>query len=190
MDTVTAEHSYSYVKRGTPPPYRIDQTFAMNTPSSVMYAFQDYYDNWIEDLAIRLTNNIRQFNNVSGQSPSYGGVAYSTEQVFSVRWVWLILPVVLMLLSLILLAMTAYTTHDNGVEHWKNDALPLLHTSIDPEIPARARRPEDMAEEYVTLLRSTEDSSLVKAEAYESYPSRGTLAWRDMKEKVSLVFHW
>ncbi|KAF4556796.1 Hypothetical protein D9617_1g086780 [Elsinoe fawcettii] len=175
-----------WIKVGPLPPYATDDIGFENIPSRTMYNVSDL-DKWVDQLAIRLTNNIRQYNNVSVQDENYDGMAYAQEQVFEIRWFWLILPLALMLLSVLLLAATAWVTHDRGVEHWKNDALPLLYTSVDPGILEHSRRPEDMAKEYVTLLRTTEDSALLRSEPYEDYPKHRPTVWKSFKINASQV---
>jgi len=91
--------------------------------------------NHMERLATALTNVLRSSN--SGR-PVYGE-AYCTQAYVKVRWLWLILPIGLLLLSLIFLISTIVKTgQGNGeVGVWKTSAIATLLYGLPDDMQAK-----------------------------------------------------
>ena len=57
------------------------------------------------------------------------GVAYTNQTIVKVRWVWLVLPAILMSMSWMLLASTVLTTMRSNLQVWKSNPLALMFHS-------------------------------------------------------------
>lgn len=120
------------------------------------------YSAWIENAAMSITNAMRRTGEVDRIAHLYAGTAFAPEQFYDIRFWWLIFPAALIALSTLLLGLTIWTTHQLQVEHWKNDALALLYTSVDPGILYSSPQPRDLADHKVTLIRSEGSAVLRK----------------------------
>lgn len=91
--------------------------------------------NHMDRLATALTNGIRSSRN----SKQMYGVAYHTEAYVSVRWVWLILPIGLLVLSAVFLISTIVTTAKGGndVGVWKTSAIATLLYGLPDDMQAK-----------------------------------------------------
>ncbi|KAF2226859.1 hypothetical protein BDZ85DRAFT_278776 [Elsinoe ampelina] len=147
---------------GPRPPYTIDQMDFDSPRAARMYRTSDL-DRWIRNAAISLTNFIRANGNATDFGTSYQGMARSVEQRYQIRRRWLVFPISVAFLSTVLLIATIIVTYTSGVEHWKNDALPLLYTTIEPDVLKRSRRPEDLAKEKLIWVRSKAASTYIRA---------------------------
>ena len=94
--------------------------------SDVIHALYDTkdYSKRIENLAISMTNNIRQQND-SGSSP-FSGLAFKTETYVKVRWAWFAYPTTVVALSLLYLIGTITETTYRDVLIWKSSNLAML----------------------------------------------------------------
>lgn len=94
--------------------------------SDVIHALYDTkdYSKRVENLAISMTNNIRQQND-SGLSP-FSGVAFKTETYVNVRWAWFSYPATVLVLSLLYLIGTIIETTRRDVAIWKSSNLAML----------------------------------------------------------------
>lgn len=79
----------------------------------------------IDNLAISMTNNIRQ-QNESVSSPEWRGTAWESQTYVHVRWAWFAFPTALVVLSLALLVGTIIETRYREVLIWKSNNLALL----------------------------------------------------------------
>ena len=102
-------------------------------------------DKWIKKVATSLTNAIRADKTTDPDQHAtleakhdafYGGQAYQLG--YSVRWPWIILPVVLVVWSLIILATTMIKTARSPVRAWKGSPLAVLFMDVDDEIKKTA----------------------------------------------------
>lgn len=78
----------------------------------------------IENLAISMTNKIREQNN-SGSSPAKG-TTWKTETYIHVRWPWFIFPSALLIFSLLFLFGAIVETSYCKVMVWKSNNIALL----------------------------------------------------------------
>ena len=93
----------------------------------------------MERLAIALTNTLRSSNS----SELVLGKAYYTEAYVSVQWVWLILPISLLFLSLVFLVSTIIKTGREDAAQvgvWKTSAIAALFYGL----------PDDMQEKITS----------------------------------------
>ena len=79
----------------------------------------------MDNLAISMTNNIRQQND-SVSSPEWEGTAWTSQTYVHVRWGWFAFPVTLIVLSSALLFGTIIETWYRNVMVWKSNNLALL----------------------------------------------------------------
>ena len=102
-------------------------------------------DKWIKKVATSLTNAIRADKTrdpdhhatlEAKHDAFYGGQAYQLG--YSVRWPWIILPVVLVVWSLIMLATTMIKTARSPVGAWKGSPLAVLFMDVDDQIKKTA----------------------------------------------------
>ena len=91
-------------------------------------------DVWIKNVALSMTNALREFN--SAPDDLYNGTGYQLG--IQVRWRWIILPAVLVLSSLLILIVTIVKTARSPVQAWKGSPLALLFTDVDQDIRKRA----------------------------------------------------
>ena len=94
--------------------------------SDVIHAIYDTrdYSKRIENLAISMTNNIRQQNG-SGSGP-FNGQAWKTETYVKVRWAWFAYPATVIALSLLYLVGTITETTYRDALTWKSSNLAML----------------------------------------------------------------
>ena len=102
-------------------------------------------DKWIKNVATSLTNAIRADKTTDPDQHAtleakydafYGGQAYQLG--YSVRWPWIILPVVLVVWSLIMLATTMIKTARSPVGAWKGSPLAVLFMDVEDQIKKTA----------------------------------------------------
>ncbi|KAH7350468.1 hypothetical protein BKA66DRAFT_599733 [Pyrenochaeta sp. MPI-SDFR-AT-0127] len=92
----------------------------------------------MERLALAMTNVIR--SSVSKEMVS--GEAYSREKFVSIKWEWLIFPLLLLLLSFIFLISTIIKTSKNAATGvWKTSAMPTLIYSLPKETQSHLAAP-------------------------------------------------
>ena len=94
--------------------------------SDVIHALYETtnYSHRIENLAISMTNNIRQQKD--GSSSPYEGLAYKTETYVKVRWAWFAYPATLVVASLLYLLGTIVETTYRDVSIWKSNNMVML----------------------------------------------------------------
>jgi hypothetical protein len=94
------------------------------------------WDGWgdmeqlVSNLAQSMTNNIRQ-TSPAASYPMYTGTAYREVVLVYVRWVWLLLPIALVLCSIVFLISSILQTRSARVNAWKSSALALLFSGVD-----------------------------------------------------------
>ena len=94
--------------------------------SDVIHALYETmnYTKRMENLAISMTNNIRQQND-SGSMP-LSGLAFRTESYVKVRWAWFSYPAALVVLSLAYLLGTIIESTYREASIWKSNILVTL----------------------------------------------------------------
>jgi hypothetical protein len=94
-----------------------------------MYA--DDIDKWWARLAKSLTNNVRMNGQLRQEEHDrYNGIAWTEVVHIEVRWLWLIFPASLVLLSAIFLVATMIASWQSGLKPWKSFILPVLYTRL------------------------------------------------------------
>lgn len=79
-----------------------------------------------------MTNNIRMNGYLENEeSDRYAGIAWTTIVYIEVRWLWLIFPATLVLLSMIFLVATMVASRQGGLRPWKSFILPVLYTRLE-----------------------------------------------------------
>ena len=98
--------------------------------------YWDYYqyatglETAMSDLATAMTVAFRSFN---GATP-VRGVAFSFESYVHVRWGWIALPVVVVLLAAVFLGAAVWQSWRGRVGVWKSSALAVLFCGVDEGI--------------------------------------------------------
>ncbi|KAI9051366.1 hypothetical protein LZ554_004413 [Drepanopeziza brunnea f. sp. 'monogermtubi'] len=100
-------------------------------------------DPWVKRLALSMTNNLR----TNPGSPStdttrsfYAGTSYHNQLFFRIRWVWLALPIFLVIASLLFLIGSIVRSARSGLEVFKGSPLALLFSDIDGRIKEKIAR--------------------------------------------------
>ena len=109
--------------------------------SDVIHALYDTrnYSKRIGNLAMSMTNNIRQQND-SGSNP-LSGTALETETYVKVRWAWFSYPAALIVLSLVYLLGTIIETTHRDILIWKSSNLAMLFHGRSLEMNKSDRGP-------------------------------------------------
>jgi hypothetical protein len=96
------------------------------------WVYADDFDQWWARLTKSMTNNIR-LNGVllSEETDRYNGVAWTEVTYTKVRWLWLVFPAALVLLSIIFLVATMVASWQSGLRPWKSFILPVLYTRLE-----------------------------------------------------------
>lgn len=95
-------------------------------------------DSWIKNLAGSLTNVIRSSNVElsDGSNLYYRGTAYHLG--YEVRWVWITLPAILLVMSALILFTIMIQTATSPVQAWKASPLTLLFMDVDFNLRRKA----------------------------------------------------
>ena len=91
-------------------------------------------DSWIKNVADSMSNAVR--TTTPATSDIYNGTGYQLG--IRVRWLWIILPAVLVVSSLMILIAAIIKTERNPVYAWKGSPLVLLFMDVDRDIRKRA----------------------------------------------------
>jgi len=95
-----------------------------------MYA--DDFDKWWARLTKSMTNNIRLNGILITEEPDrYRGISWMEVTYTKVRWLWLIFPTALVLLSMVFLVATMVASWHSGLKPWKSFVLPVLYTRLE-----------------------------------------------------------
>ena len=94
--------------------------------SDIIHALYDTtnYSHRIENLAISMTNNIRQQHD--GNSSPFEGLAFKTETYVKVRWAWFSYPAFVIAISLLYLIGTIIETTYRKIPIWKSNNMVML----------------------------------------------------------------
>ncbi|KAI0973611.1 hypothetical protein F4678DRAFT_406196 [Xylaria arbuscula] len=127
-------NSYVSIYSNTTSPYRYGTPgdFAFNLIEG-LYRNSDNLQNWTLNMAQALTNNFGTILPAT-QTDQYDGVAYSEQLYFNIRWYWISLPVVVLILSYTFLAMTIEQTRRIAVQPWKGDVLVMAFADVDTDV--------------------------------------------------------
>ena len=134
----------SATRSPSPAPIAVNFTVGISSgptyfASDIVQTFYwDYYeyatglDTAMSDLATAMTVAFRSFN---GAVP-VRGVAYSFESYVHVRWAWITLPVLVVVLAAAFLASAVWQSRRGRVGVWKSSALAVLFCGIDDRVRA------------------------------------------------------
>jgi hypothetical protein len=143
-----------------------------------MYA--DDIDKWWARLAKSLTNNVRMNGHLRQEEHDrYTGIAWTEVVHIEVRWLWLIFPASLVLLSTIFLVATMIASWQSGLKPWKSFILPVLYTRLEEGLQ------EEWKQEYMdagnslaevkdrwTSLDSTDDAWVFRHVTKDSFKAK------------------
>ncbi|OQO12338.1 hypothetical protein B0A48_02980 [Cryoendolithus antarcticus] len=88
----------------------------------------------IADLHDTTYNLTARNSEYAALNPSFSVDAWVETTYIRVRWAWLALPSVLGILSAGFLAVTMITTERQGIEPWKNRAMPVLCARVENDL--------------------------------------------------------
>ena len=93
------------------------------------------YTHRFENVATAMTNYMRTQSTTGHGTPQFLGDTHSEEVYIHIRWFWLILPLVLLLLSVLLLLGTIIDSAHHHLPSWKVSILPiLLHKMVEEKV--------------------------------------------------------
>ncbi|KAF9741584.1 hypothetical protein PMIN02_004195 [Paraphaeosphaeria minitans] len=112
----------------------------------------------VENLATAMTNQMRNWGNTTAW-----GKSFSEETFIEVRWVWLILPITVLVLTLLFLLGTMRRTYieSDRVGVWKNSAIVTLLYGLPDELQWKLtdlqhyKKPQSRAKELNVRLLPT-----------------------------------
>lgn len=87
----------------------------------------------MRDLAISMTVAMRSFMGVA----PHAGLAHSWESFVYVRWAFITLPIVVVVLTALFLGLTVWRTQRTGTRLWKSSALAVLLHGLDSDTRER-----------------------------------------------------
>lgn len=94
----------------------------------------------MQALAMSMTHLLRTQKTLANGTSTAKGLAWSSMTYVHVRWMWLILPAVLLALTLVFLIGTILMSAASGVAIWKSSTLALLQIRlVDDETQGAAR---------------------------------------------------
>ena len=96
----------------------IDAGFYWNGPHAI--------NETMANVADAMTNAIRGLSDLR-----YEGTASTVESFIKVTWLWLLLPLIMLILAIAFLALTMRQSHVSDVPHWRNSALAVMEHGID-----------------------------------------------------------
>lgn len=95
----------------------------------------------INGLASSVTKQIRDCDRDLSKGVRYvAGNSFRTEPFLRVRWIWLVVPFVVVLLAMIFLVATIVRTSRDGLPVWKTSSLAAVFQGLDVH---KNRQPDD-----------------------------------------------
>lgn len=92
-------------------------------------------DDWIQQLATSLTNQLRSLGNSSSDiDPQYLGNVYGMVAYIHIRWAWLTMPIAMIVTSSVFLCITIVRTAQAQIPAWKGSPLNTLFCRVDDEL--------------------------------------------------------
>jgi hypothetical protein len=118
------------------------------------WVYADDFDKWWARLAKSMTNNIRMNGFlVSEEAERYRGVAWTEVTCTKVRWLWLIFPAALVLLSVVFLVATMVASWHSGLRPWKSFILPVLYTRLEDGLQEEWRQEHAQGTSLLTEVK-------------------------------------
>lgn len=106
------------------------------------------------------------------------GTSWTVQTQLHVRWTWIILPVLLIILTIIFLTMTALQSRRRRLDIWKSSTIPLLCSQLHPNIQQKIKavgdpmQTEDIASRVyvrsVRILKSENTGDAWRLDAHDS----------------------
>ncbi len=96
----------------------VDAGFFWNGPHAI--------NETMANVAIAMTNAIRGLSDLR-----YEGTASTMKSFIQVSWLWLLLPLIMLILAIAFLALTMRQSHVADVPHWRNSALAVMEHGLD-----------------------------------------------------------
>ncbi|KAF2807923.1 uncharacterized protein BDZ99DRAFT_522530 [Mytilinidion resinicola] len=128
------------------------------------FVFQPPYDivPYLDNIAAAMTNSVRRKDN---GTELVRGSAWAPQTFVQIRWIWILLPALLLIFSFVFLVGTIVKSTRQNVAVWKTSALAILlhglsgdaRHMLDPETPAS--EVEATAQRVQVVLSSEKDAS-------------------------------
>ncbi|ODM16243.1 hypothetical protein SI65_08242 [Aspergillus cristatus] len=130
-----------------------------------------------ESLANGMTARVRQLGwSAQNDTPSAGfgpvegigaanGTSFIVETQIHVRWAWVILPCLLLILTMAFLGITIFETRKKGLEAWKSSPIALVRSGLDDNVQQEIRaardpvKMEELAADIPVRLRRCESDA-------------------------------
>ncbi|KAI0868671.1 hypothetical protein GGS24DRAFT_481657 [Hypoxylon argillaceum] len=135
---VVADWASPSLYRFTPP-----GTAGINLLEGV-YRHSDNLQNWTMNLARELTNNMAIVTPAT-QTDQYDGEVFSPKIYFKIRWYWLSLPGVVLVLSYAFLVATIMETRRRLVRPWKANMMVMAFADMDDSVKAKIKASEALS---------------------------------------------
>ncbi|KAI0468505.1 hypothetical protein F4859DRAFT_205760 [Xylaria cf. heliscus] len=117
--------------------------YRFNSPNTVginllegVYRHSDNLQNWTMNLAQAITNNMAAIG-PAPQTDRYDGIASSPQTYFKIRWYWISLPTVVLVLSYAFLGATIFQTQQRLVQPWKSNVLVMAFADMEDSMKTR-----------------------------------------------------
>lgn len=146
-DTVTNWFNGKMVYNNTWPAYcNPDGTFSnlrvTGGTEFVQPMLDSSFPHLFDGLAKGVTAHVRMTNlsadHAPGVEPAHGA-SWTVQTVVQVRWAWVTLPAVLIILTMVFLVLAALESRTRGVEVWKSSTVPLLCSGLDQSLQQELR---------------------------------------------------
>ena len=106
----------------------------------------------IENLAISMSNNIREQNDSAGNAQ---GIAWENETYVHVRWKWFTFPAILLFFSVFFLIGAIFETTYRDIKVWKSSNLALLFHGRSLELSNHNQSPLNKISEMAERANNT-----------------------------------
>ena len=122
-------------------------SFSSDATQAIANATTGSLDAWIKNLATSMTNVLRSSTSQAADFDVPIDTTPSTDSIYSgagyqlavqIRWPWIVLPALLVLLSLVVLVTTMIRTSLGSISAWRGSPLVFLFLDIDAEIRRHA----------------------------------------------------
>ena len=103
------------------------------------------------------------------------GTSWTVQTQLHVRWAWIILPAMLIILTMIFLIMIALQSRHRRLDTWKSSTISLLCSGLDPNIQQKIKAAGDPMQNevlasrvYVRTLKSEDTGDAWRLDAHDS----------------------
>lgn len=132
-------------------------------PNDVMQALNSTVNiaSLMDGLATSVTGFMRQSDNRGNlKDRTTTGVALKHETYLHVRWAWIVLPAVALILSVLFLIMTMILASKQRIPVWKSSSLPVLfHGLVDGKmIPTKSTYRDDAAVNGISEMKNAAET--------------------------------